>query len=120
MQESEVALRKMAIHMLRRGSSPVEVAQELKRSLAWVYKWRERFFKHQDWKALEDQSPIPKHPPRKFSESVRQAIRATRSELEAEAKEPGTQIGRNRPNSGSQRTLARLGTRQFEVVIIGT
>lgn len=89
MQESEVALRKMAIHMLRRGSSPVEVAQELKRSPAWVYKWRERFFKHQDWKALEDQLPIPKHHPRKFSESVRQAIRATRSELEAEAKEPG-------------------------------
>lgn len=89
MSKTEYALRKTAIHLLRSGKTPTEVAQELNRSLVWVYKWRERFFAQGDWQALQDQSRAPKQPPKKLSEAVRQAIRQARSELEAEATEPG-------------------------------
>jgi transposase InsO family protein len=89
MSETEYALRKTAIHLLRGGKTPAEVAQELDRSLFWVYKWRKRFFEDQDWQALRDQSHTPKSQPRKLPCDVLQAIRQTRSELEAEADEPG-------------------------------
>lgn len=89
MNTTEYVLRKTAIHLLRSGKTPTEVAQELNRSLVWVYKWSERFFAQGDWQALQDQSRAPKHPPKKLSEAVRQAIRQARSELEAEATEPG-------------------------------
>lgn len=89
MSESEYALRKTAIHLLRSGKSPAEVAKELDRSRFWVYKWRKLFFENQDWQALRDQPHVPKHQPRKLPDEVRQAIRQTRSELEAEAAEPG-------------------------------
>jgi transposase len=89
MREKELTDRKMAIHLLRQGSRPKEVASELGRSLAWVYKWRKRYFTHSEWQILTDQSHAPHHVPRKLPDGVRQAIRVTRSELEAEAKEPG-------------------------------
>ena len=89
MNESEYALRKTAIHLLRSGKSPLEVCQELDRSLAWVYKWRKRFFAERDWQALNDQPHAPKHRPKKLPETVRRAIREARSELEAEVSEPG-------------------------------
>ena len=89
MSESEYALRKTAIHMLRSGKSPAEVGKELERSRTWVYKWSKKFFETQDWQALRDQPKVPKHQPSKLSDEVRQAIRQTRSELEAEALEPG-------------------------------
>lgn len=89
MSESEYALRKTAIHLLRSGKSPLDVAQELDRSRFWVYKWRKLFFEHQDWQALRDQPHVPKRQPRKLPDEVRQAVRQTRSELEAEAAQPG-------------------------------
>lgn len=89
MSECEYTLRKTAIHLLRSGKSPAEVAQELERSLFWVYKWRGRFFKEQSWQALYDQPYAPKRQPKKLLQEVRQAIRQARSELEAEAAEPG-------------------------------
>jgi transposase len=89
MNETEYAFRKTAIHLLRSGKSPVEVAQELGRSLAWVYKWQSRFFAEQDWQALKDRSHAPKCRPKKLPEAVRRAIREARSELDAEAEEPG-------------------------------
>lgn len=60
----------------------------MKRSLAWVYKWQAR---HQQggWSALRDQSRAPRQPRRGVSEQVKRAIRETRSELEAEARELG-------------------------------
>ncbi len=44
--------RKTAIHLLRSGYSPKEVASELNRSVFWVYKWQKRFKKMVgvDWK----------------------------------------------------------------------
>jgi len=89
MSQTEYALRKTAIHLLRGGKSPAEVALELDRSQFWVYKWQKRFFENQDWQVLQDQSHTPKSQPRKLLPAVLQAIRQTRSELEAEAAEPG-------------------------------
>jgi transposase InsO family protein len=89
MNQSSASERRTAIHLLRSGRSPVEVAQEMQRSVAWVYKCRKRFFEHNNWDDLNDRSRAPKHCPRKLPETVRQAIRQTRSELEAEAAEPG-------------------------------
>jgi transposase InsO family protein len=89
MNQSSANERRMAIHLLRSGRSPLEVAQEMQRSLAWVYKCRKRFFEHGNWDDLNDRSRAPKHCPRKLPETVGQAIRQARSELEAEAAEPG-------------------------------
>ena len=89
MSESEYALRKTAIHLLRCGKSPAEVAQELNRSVMWVYKWRKRFFTEHDWQALQDRPRTPHHQPRKLPASVGPAICEVRSKLEAEAAEPG-------------------------------
>ena len=88
MEQSEKAIRRTAIHLLRSGKSPNEVAQELERSPAWVYKWRKRFFE-QGWAGLQDQSRSPRHCPNKLPEDVSQAICDARSALEAEADEPG-------------------------------
>lgn len=85
----ELAVRRTAIHLLRSGKTVAEVAQEVKRSEPWVYKWRKRYFDAGDWQALKDRSRAPKHPPKKLPEYIRQTIRAVRSELEAEAAEPG-------------------------------
>jgi transposase InsO family protein len=85
----ELAIRRTAIHLLRSGKTPTEVAQEISRSLAWVYKWRKRYFEAGDWEALQDRSRAPQHVPKKLPVRIRQSIRAVRSELEAEAVVPG-------------------------------
>ena len=90
MMSDELAERRTAIHLLRSGKIAGEVAQEVGRSVAWVYKWRKRFLEAGgDWRALEDRSRAPHHPPKKLPESIRQKIRMVRSELEAEAAKPG-------------------------------
>jgi transposase len=76
-----------AIHLLRSGSTPSQVAAGLGRSLAWVYKWQRRYAQG-GWSALHDQSRAPKHPAHRLPESVKRRIREVRSELEAEAQEP--------------------------------
>jgi len=86
---NELAIRRTAIHLLRSGKTPAEVAQEVERSLAWVYKWRKRYYNAGNWQALQDRSRAPKHAPKKLPVRICQAIRAVRSELEAEAAEPG-------------------------------
>jgi putative transposase len=89
MKQSDVNERRTAIHLLRSGRTPSEVATELQRSRAWVYKWRKRYFEREDWADLQDRSRAPKHCPNKLPEEVRQAMCQVRSELEAEATEPG-------------------------------
>ena len=78
-----LAERKAAIHLLRSGFSPSEVARRMKRSVGWVTKWRDRY-KEEGWAGLEDRSNAPKNAWQAHPESVRQAIRQARSELEAE------------------------------------
>lgn len=79
-----LAERKAAIHLLRSGLSPIEVARRMKRSVGWVTKWRDRY-QDEGWAGLEDRSHAPKEAWQAHPESVRQAIRQARSELEAEA-----------------------------------
>jgi transposase len=38
--------RLSAIHLLRSGLPARAVSQQLGQSLAWVYKWRRRYFEH--------------------------------------------------------------------------
>lgn len=78
--------RKTAIHMIRSGVPVGEIAQQLDRSVPWVYKWRDRF-EAEGWSGLRSQSRAPKHCPKRLSEDTRQSICQARSELEAEAAE---------------------------------
>jgi hypothetical protein len=107
MSQTEYALRQTAIHLLRSGKAPATVAQELGRSLAWVYKWRSRFVIDHDWQALRDRSRAPKRRPAQLSQAVRAAIRQARSELEAEAAQPGKLVYR-----GARAVQARLRSKQ--------
>jgi transposase len=88
MNESEHNIRRTAIHLIRSGKSPTEAAQEVGRSRAWVYKWWKRY-RTGGWQALQGTSRAPKRQARKLSEETYQAIRLARSELEAEATQPG-------------------------------
>lgn len=78
------AQRQTAIHLLRSGQTVAEVAQVLGRSVAWVYKWRQRF-KTEGWAGVAERSRAPHHPLRVLTASLTQAICQARSELEAEA-----------------------------------
>lgn len=77
-----------AIHLLRSGQTPRQVAAHLSRSVSWVYKWRARY-EQGGWVALHDQSRAPKEPARRITASIKRRIREVRSELEAEARLPG-------------------------------
>jgi transposase len=117
--------RRTAIHLLRSGVSPAGVAKQLHRSLAWVYKWHNRFGAEQQWDSLNDRSRAPQTHPNQLSVPERQAIIQARSELEMEATQPGhlnyigaravqnrlrRQGGRRLPSISSiERTLAAAG-----------
>ncbi len=73
-----------AVHLLRSGRTPAQVAAHLGRSLAWVYRCRQRFAQA-GWPGLQERSRAPHQQPRRLSKAVRQAIRQARSELEAQA-----------------------------------
>jgi len=76
--------RQQAIHLLRSGRTIKEVAEILNRHENWVRKWWKRY-QSEGWSSLEGQSKAPKKHGRKLSETIQQAIRQARSELEAEA-----------------------------------
>ena len=76
--------RKTAIHLLGSGVTPSAVAQQLARSISWVYKWQSRF-EAEGWAGLQSRSRAPRQCPRQLGAGVRQNIRQARSELEAEA-----------------------------------
>jgi transposase InsO family protein len=76
--------RKALIHLLNGGKSPQEAAQELDRSLGWVYKWKSRF-EQESWEGLLGRSRVPHHIARQTSAEVKREILKIRSDLEAEA-----------------------------------
>ncbi len=76
--------RKIALHLLRSGCSVQKVAQQLNRSVSWVYKWQTRF-EQESWLGLQGRSCRPHHHGRCIAPQMRQAILHIRSELEAEA-----------------------------------
>lgn len=100
--------RKTAIHLLRRGCTPKEVATELNHSVFWVYKWQKRF-EQNSWAGLDSQSRAPKQHGRRLTAVVQQAIIQARSELEAEAAET---TGLN--YVGGPAILARLEKQQVQ------
>jgi len=81
--------RQAAIHLLRSGVSPTAVARQLNRSVAWVYKWHNRFRARQNWGSLNGLSRAPKEHPNALSMPERQTIIQARSELEVQAAQPG-------------------------------
>jgi transposase InsO family protein len=85
-EEERYQERKTAIHMLRSGTAVSEVAQQLQRSIPWVYKWRKRFA-DEGWSGLHSRSRAPQHCPQRLPEDVRSHICQARSELEAVATE---------------------------------
>ena len=100
--------RQNAVHLLRRGLSAEETANALRGSLAWVYHCRTRF-EAGGWSALDDHSRAPHTFPTQLPEKVRQAIRQTRSQLEAEAHQPGTLV-----YCGAPAIRARLQQRRLQ------
>jgi hypothetical protein len=80
--------RMQAIRLLESGSSPKEVATVMGRHLSWVYKWQARYGER-GWEGLKDRSRVPKHPPARLPERIKQRIRDVRRALEAEAQQPG-------------------------------
>lgn len=87
MSTSEQAVQPAtAIHLLRSGHSVAEVADSLGRSVAWVYKWRQRF-KTQGWAGLVERSRAPHQPAHVITPHLAHAICQARSELEAEARQ---------------------------------
>lgn len=88
METNGYAERCQAIHLLRSGSSPKQVATVMGRHMSWVYKWRGRYAAL-GWEGLKDRSRAPRHPPPQLAALVKHRIREVRSELEAEAQQPG-------------------------------
>lgn len=76
--------RLTAIHLLRAGHSPKEVADQLGRTTQWVRKWWRRY-EREGWKGLGDRSRAPKEHGTRIADKVRRKIIQARSELEAEA-----------------------------------
>ena len=76
--------RKTAIHLLRSGHTPRQVADELGHHVSWVCKFRKRYGE-ESWDGLRSRSRAPHRVANKSTEETRQAIRRARSELEAEA-----------------------------------
>lgn len=76
--------RERAIHLLRSGRKVKEVAEILQHSEGWVRKWWKRY-QQEGWEGLKSRSRRPHHVPRRLPEDVRQAVKETRSELEAGA-----------------------------------
>jgi len=93
--KNEYTDRRSAIHLLRSGNTPTEVARLLGRSRSWVYKWQARFGEPGQWVNLKTRSRAPHHCPTRLPADVRQAIGRIRSELEEAASRPGelTYIG---------------------------
>lgn len=89
MNETELnAKREAAIHLLRSGVAAKKVAQELDRSISWVYKCQ-ALYNAGGWKGVRCRSRAPQTVPKRLPESARQSIRQVRSELEAEAATEG-------------------------------
>lgn len=78
--------RKALIHMLNSGKSPREATQEVGRSRAWAYKWKNRF-EQEGWVGLQAHSRTPHNVPGRTSAEICQEIVRIRSELEAEAED---------------------------------
>jgi transposase InsO family protein len=94
--------RKMAVMQLRQGKTMTETANNLDRSLGWVSKWNQRY-QAGSWTGLKDKSRAPIQHGNQTSAKIKEAIVATRLELEAEA-----ELGEGLKYTGSQAIKTRL------------
>jgi putative transposase len=85
-EQTDFEDRKSLVHLLNSSKKPCEAAQELSRSRAWAYKWKNRY-EQDGWVGLQSHSRAPKHVPNRTAAEVHQGILRIRSELEAEAEE---------------------------------
>jgi transposase len=83
-EQADYEDRKSLIHLLNSSKKPREAAQELGRSPAWAYKWKNRS-EQEGWAGLRGRSRAPKHIARRTCAAVRREILRIRSELEVEA-----------------------------------
>ena len=83
-EQTNYADRKSLIHLLNSGEKPWGAAQELGRSPAWAYRWKNRY-EQDGLNGLRDRSRAPKHILRSTPAEVRQEILHIRGELEVEA-----------------------------------
>ena len=84
MSSDLLAERKLAIFQLTKGKTIAEVAESLDRSTNWAWEWHTSY-RERGWSGLKDLSRAPKCPGNKLPETVREAVRQARLELEAEA-----------------------------------
>ena len=82
--QAEYEDRKVLIHMLNSGGKASAAAQQIGRSIAWVYKWKRRY-EQESWEGLRSRSRAPRRVSRKTPAEIRQRILDIRSELEQEA-----------------------------------
>lgn len=59
--KTKVAVRKEAVRLHLQGVSKTEIAERLKKSRRWVYRWITRYDHRQGVKSLENRSSAPKH-----------------------------------------------------------
>ena len=83
-EQTDYADRKSLIHLLNSGEKPREAAQELGRSPAWAYNWKNRY-EQDGLDGLRGRSRAPKHIAWSTPTEIRQEILRIRSELEVEA-----------------------------------
>lgn len=103
-----LAERRLAVFQLMKGKTLEEVAQSLDRSINWVWKWHKRY-REEGWRGLKDRSRAPKCHGNKLPETVHQAVRQARQELEAEAS-----LGEGLKYVGAIAVRTRLNKKQVE------
>lgn len=81
--KTKVALRKEAVRLHLQGISKTEIAERLKKSRRWVYRWIARYDRKRGIKSLEDRSSTPKHRkeiyPQKIKDMAIQSRQARRA-----------------------------------------
>ncbi|GMV65607.1 MAG: hypothetical protein AMXMBFR75_14050 [Candidatus Hinthialibacteria bacterium] len=81
--KTKVALRKKAVRLHLQGVPKTEIAERLKKSRRWVYRWIARYDRKQGAKSLEDRSSAPKHRkeiyPQKIKDMAIQSRRARKA-----------------------------------------
>lgn len=79
---TKISLRKKAIELFLNNVSPSKIANELKVSRSWVYKWVNRYKENPKGKWFEEQSKTPKQTVNKTPQTLEDQIVNIRKQLE--------------------------------------
>lgn len=87
--KTKVALRKEAVRLHLQGVPKTEIAERLKKSRRWVYRWITRYDSKQEIKSLENRSSAPKHRQEKYPQKIKDmAIKSRRARKAGHSKYP--------------------------------